>query len=264
MPEQDGQPQDQELDEEFPSGEQPVEEVEGQEAAAEEVIPPEWMGRLKKTQAAEKRIREFAQQHGVTFDDDGNPIHGAAPAYTPPAPVESESDDSADYEAYVADPVAFIKKHNKEAVDRGVREQLGKIVPTLMKSIDETLDPILKSTNSDWDDISADARMFIQDMGFTSMTEAKAFNPKLVDMAILAARGKKNTHAILAAPKRAEQEELRQRRLAAATSGKPAPASTSGSVLTEEQKTEAEELGLSAEEYLRDFSDGPITIGGSK
>jgi len=215
-----------------------------------------WKGRLEQEHERRERSRAQLRQRGYDIDPntgDVVPLVNQGPNFTTESQQAPEPTDEAD--EYYADPVAFTKKHAGQIA----QQMFAQALPGLVGLIDETQKPLLKMVNNDWDDIEGDVVSTLRDLGLSSITHAKAVNPKLVDLAIQAARGKR-----VQSEEGLKAEQERRARLAAAAtgSGTTTPAS-SPSQLTAEQQEEARQIGLSDEDYLALISQ-PVVINVGK
>jgi hypothetical protein len=220
-------------------------------------------GRLKKEQDAKKRQAEVAAQYGVQFDSDGQVIGN--PAFTPTgqqpvAPV-------------VPEPETFDWDNMDGEINRRVDQRLNQLVPQMVGLIDKNVEPVMRMSLPDFENIKTDLDAAVKALGFQNMTHLRAVNPAAEQVAINSARGAVAGRAAAVAPvpvaptpaaipqanpddiakMRAEADRL-ERLQSAAIGGGSAPASPTSSKLIPEQKEHMEQLGYTSEaEYLADM-----------
>jgi hypothetical protein len=199
------------------------------------------LGRLEKAQSELNSVRQAL----------GNQTPDAATTTAYQLPTPEPEGEAFDWD----NPIAEINKR----ADARAQAIVGQLVPQIVGLIDSNVQPIMKMTVPDYDDIKSEVDSAIKTMGYQNITHARAVNPALVELAINAARGAKAGQTQAPAPAvppaseptaptpdsaaiSAEIARLERLR-AAAIGGGAAPAAPATSQLTPEQIEHMEQIG---------------------
>lgn len=215
-----------------------------------------WEGRLRTEQSRLGNIATNLAQYGLEADQYGNVQQMAG--YE--APV-SEAEDIIDYE----DP-AQTRARISALADQRATQIVGGALKAIAPLLGDLYEDRLMRKYTDWGDIGADTEQLLRQSGFQNAIQAAAMRPDILNMAVLAARGKRagatggqRTQRAAEAP---GAEEERKRRIEEA-------ADVGGSVLTQmkrvglhftpEEEQYRREQGLSEEELAESLA-GPVVI----
>lgn len=219
-------------------------------------------GRLQKAESVKSTIVAQLRNAGYNVDDDGNIIAPQSGQYSTTQETTPPADEEVPDPSY--DPVgfrAYIDRTTSEKAtaiaQAAVNQALGSVMPT----VDSMYERSLGSEYADWNDIKENVQQSLLDLGCPSLRVAGQY-PKLLELAVDAARGRK---ALSGAPSSvdglSQQEADRQARIAAANGlgGSTATTITHSSFTPEEQQYIAQ--GGLTEGLADELLSGPAIVG---
>lgn len=142
-------------------------------------------GRLAQQERKATAYEQALSQAGLELDDSGQVRQ--VQQYTPPAPV-AETEGQINPYALLEDPKAFAAYIQQEA-NKQAAQQLGLLAPLL----DTLSSGIVKQEYSDYGELEQDIAANLKLMGYGGIAHAKLANPGAINMAVMAARGKRAT-----------------------------------------------------------------------
>lgn len=255
---------------EVPTSTPPVEETPPAPAPTAET-PPEWRGRLDKANNVNNALIQQLESAGYIVDRDTGQIVGGSPTQPQPQPEPMEEDDDEEIPDPSYDPAGFKKWLSKRdaAIAQTTAQAISQqFMPMFAPVAESAFTQRVVSMVPDIGDLQADTIAILKDMGYTDPQYQANVNPKLVKIAVEAARGRRATAAPPPAqdPKALQEAARQAALLSVASVGGPGGAALPESVeLDDEQRDAGKRLGLD-ENATKHLVNNPasINIGGGK
>lgn len=232
---------------------------EGQEGTGEQAvpqpqpaIPADWEGRIKKEQTRYESVKKQLESMGATVLEDGTILppqqqQPVAPQYgyeVPPVEINADLIDP-DYKAYI-----------DKSIDAKAALIAQQMVAPLMTQVNTIAEDNFASKTSDWNEIRGDVLGELRKFGIHSLADANIKSPDLVKLTVDAVRGRRSA---VNATAEGQRQKLITEAAGVGGAGGNAPAPSSKSKYSAEDKAELARLGMTEQEY-EDMTSGPLTI----
>jgi hypothetical protein len=212
-------------------------------------------GRLQKynTILASQGLRVDPQTEQVVQIGGG---YATAPTYQqpPPEPEEYMFDDVTD-----AQIDKRIESRAQQLLQNWQTNTLNPVLSVVLGNIEQSTKREMAADVPEWKDINTEVMSELQEMGFATLTQARAANPKLVQTTIDAVRFRRGAAPQGSAAGNAEAERRARAQAAADVGGGAGRSDTQTYDFNAEELAEIRARGMTPEEYI-ELASGPAKI----